>query len=53
MSAVIDDLSHDGPTALTEMRRLGRTLKQRAEDVLSVEDAVSMSSSDISPKAWL
>jgi transposase len=35
MRAVIDDLSHDVPTRLTELRRLGRTLKQRAEDVLA------------------
>jgi hypothetical protein len=33
LRAVIDDLSHDVPTALTELRRLGRTLKQRALDV--------------------
>ena len=32
---VIDDLSHDVPAELTELRRLGRTLKQRAEDVLA------------------
>ena len=36
--AVIDDLSHDVPTALTELRRLGRTLKQRATDVLAYFD---------------
>ena len=35
MQAVIDDLSHDVPTALTELRRLGRTLRQRAADVLA------------------
>ncbi len=35
MRTVIDDLSHDVPTPLTELRRLGRTLKQRAEDVLA------------------
>jgi transposase len=35
MRKVIDDLSHEVPTALTELRRLGRTLKQRAEDVLA------------------
>jgi transposase len=35
MRKVIDDLSHDVPTPLTELRRLGRTLRQRAEDVLA------------------
>ena len=35
MQAVIDDLSHDVPSTLTELRRLGRTLKQRAADVLA------------------
>ena len=35
MRKVITDLSHDVPDALTELRRLGRTLKQRAEDVLA------------------
>lgn len=35
MRAVIDDLSHDVPTTLTELRRLGRTLEQRAADVLA------------------
>ena len=35
MQKVIDDLSHDVPTALTELRRLGRTLRQRAADVLA------------------
>ena len=38
MHAVIDDLSHDVPTPLTELRRLGRTLKQRADDVLAYFD---------------
>lgn len=38
MRAVINDLSHDVPTALTELRRLGRTLKQRATDVLAYFD---------------
>ncbi len=38
LRAVIDDLSHDVPTALTELRRLGRTLKQRAVDVLAYFD---------------
>jgi transposase len=33
--AVINDLSHDVPAVLTELRRLGRTLGQRAEDVLA------------------
>jgi len=35
MQKVIDDLSHDVPTALTELRRLGRTLRQRSADVLA------------------
>ena len=35
MRNIIDDLSHDVPAALTELRRLGRTLRQRAEDVLA------------------
>ena len=35
MRNIINDLSHDVPAALTELRRLGRTLKQRAEDVLA------------------
>jgi transposase len=35
MRKVIDDLSHDVPAELTELRRLGRTLRQRAEDVLA------------------
>jgi transposase len=38
MRDIIDDLSHDVPTALTELRRLGRTLKQRAADVLAYFD---------------
>ena len=43
MRAVIDDLSHDVPTALTELRRLGRTLKQRAPDVLAYFDRIGTS----------
>ena len=35
MRNVIADLSHDVPAELTELRRLGRTLKHRAEDVLA------------------
>jgi transposase len=35
MRNIINDLSHDVPAALAELRRLGRTLKQRAEDVLA------------------
>jgi transposase len=38
MRKVIDDLTHDVPTALTELRRLGRTLRQRAADVLAYFD---------------
>ena len=35
MRRIIDDLSHDVPATLVELRRLGRTLRQRAEDVLA------------------
>lgn len=35
LAAVIDALSSGVPDALTELRRLGRTLKQRATDVLA------------------
>ena len=35
MQAVIDSLSSGVPTALTELRTLGRTLKRRAADVLA------------------
>ncbi|NMR32549.1 transposase, partial [Crystallibacter degradans] len=35
MQAVIDSLSSGVPTALTELRTLGRTLKRRAQDVLA------------------
>ena len=35
MRAVIDAISSGVPAALTEIRRLGRTLKQRAADVLA------------------
>ena len=38
MSALINDLSDDVPTTLIELRRLGRTLKQRAADVLAYFD---------------
>ena len=38
MQAVIDTLSAGVPTALTELRRLGRTLKRRADDVLAYFD---------------
>ena len=38
MQAVIDALAHGVPTALTELRRLGRTLKKRAVDVLAYFD---------------
>ena len=38
MAAVIDTLREDVPTALTELRRLGRTLNQRAADVLAYFD---------------
>jgi len=38
MQAVIDALSGGVPTALVELRKLGRTLKQRALDVLAFFD---------------
>ena len=38
MQAVIDTLSTGVPAALTELRRLGRTLKHRAADVLAYFD---------------
>jgi transposase len=38
MQAVIDTLRHGVPAALTELRRLGRTLKRRAADVLAYFD---------------
>jgi transposase len=38
MQAVIDTLGHGVPAALTELRRLGRTLKRRAVDVLAYFD---------------
>lgn len=38
MQAVIDALSGGVPTALVELRKLGRTLKQRASDVLAFFD---------------
>lgn len=38
MRAVIDAVSNGVPAALTEVRRLGRTLKQRATDVLAFFD---------------
>jgi transposase len=38
LQAVIDALAHGVPAALTELRRLGRTLKKRAVDVLAYFD---------------
>jgi transposase len=38
MQAVIDAVTTGVPAALTEIRRLGRTLKQRATDVLAFFD---------------
>ena len=38
MQAVIDSVSTGVPTALVEIRRLGRTLKQRAADILAFFD---------------
>jgi transposase len=38
MQAVIDAITAGVPTALTEIRRLGRTMKQRAADILAFFD---------------
>ena len=38
MPKLIESVSHGVPAALTELRRLGRTLKQRAGDVLAYFD---------------
>ncbi len=38
MSRLIESVSHSVPTTLTELHRLGRTLKQRAGDVLAYFD---------------
>ena len=38
MHAVIDSLSKAVPAALTELRRLGRTLQRRAADILAYFD---------------
>ena len=38
MTAIINCLRDGVPTALTELRRLGRTLNQRAPDVLAYFD---------------
>jgi len=38
MQRLIESVSHGVPAALTELRRLGRTLKQRAGDVLAYFD---------------
>src|SRR5690606_438860 len=38
MCQLIDSLSHGVPTALSELRKLGRTLKRRAADVLAYFD---------------
>ena len=38
MVKLIDSLSHGVPKALEELTRLGRTLKQRADDVLAYFD---------------
>ena len=35
MQAVIDTITCGVPTALAEIRKLGRTIKQRAADVLA------------------
>ena len=38
MTQLIDSVSHDVPAALSEITRLGRTLKRRAGDVLAYFD---------------
>ncbi len=38
MQSVIDSLANGVPTVLVELRRLGRTLKKRAADVLAFFD---------------
>jgi transposase len=38
MQSVIDSLANGVPTLLIELRRLGRTLKQRAADILAFFD---------------
>ncbi len=38
MSRLIESVRHSAPTALTELHKLGRTLKQRAGDVLAYFD---------------
>ncbi|GAY10998.1 mobile element protein [Pseudonocardia sp. N23] len=38
MCRLIDSLSHGVPAALGELRKLGRTLKRRADDVLAYFD---------------
>jgi transposase len=38
MRALIDSISHDVPAGLSEITKLGRTLKQRAADVLAYFD---------------
>ena len=38
MTELIESLTSGVPTALTELRTLGRTLKKRAEDVLAYFD---------------
>jgi transposase len=38
MTALIESVSHGVPTALTELRTLGRTLTKRADDVLAYFD---------------
>lgn len=43
MQAVIDAVTSGVPTALLEIRRLGRTSKQRATDVLALFDRPGIS----------
>ena len=38
MSALVESVSQGVPAALTEIRKLGRTLKRRAADVLAYFD---------------
>jgi transposase len=49
MQAVIDAVTSGVPTALVEIRRLGRTLKQRAADVLAFFDHPGTSNGPIEP----
>ena len=49
MSRLIESLSADVPTALTEVITLGRTLKKRAADVLAYFDRPGTSNTTTTP----